>query len=202
MIHKFLYASGPFLILLFAVETAAADRITLHAGDIFICNIMDQQDNRYIVDRFPFHTIIPKWTIKKIERGTDTLPSDSAVTILSETQMYQLGGSSIAVKSVTPAETSHLELYPQREHFWIEKERYLRGYLVNRGNNSYKQLEVCFRFYSIKGTITGQVPTVIYEVYPQTMKPFIINTSWVEWNTVSKIVVETIGRVPFKKPYP
>ena len=200
MINKFLHGIGAILFFLISTEVVFADRITLLAGDIFIGKIQDINNNRYTINRFGIRDIMPRWTVKKIERDVDILPPLSAESVQSETQFFQLAGRSITVRSVTPAETSHLELYPKREHFWVEPEQYLRGYLVNHSKNAYSRLEVCFQFKDIKRMEIGRIATEIYEVYPQTMKPFIIKTNWVEWSKVQKINVEIIGRVPLKRP--
>lgn len=124
-------------------------------------------------------------------------------------RMFELMGKSIPVVSAPPAEPSHLEMYSQRSHFWSPSNRYLRGYLVNQTEKAYHSLRVEIIYYtelpeSIDSATRPHTDfrqeTEIFQVYPMTMKPFIVDTRFVEWEKVKRILFQIVGRKPMASP--
>ncbi len=124
-------------------------------------------------------------------------------------RMFELMGKTIPVVSAPPAEPSHLEMYSQRSHFWSPSNRYLRGYLVNQTKKAYHSLRVELTYFtefpeSIDSATRLHTDfrqeTEIFQVYPMTMKPFIVDTRFVEWEKVKRILFQIIGRKPMASP--
>ena len=181
---------------------ARADRITLKTGDIFIGKILALKDYRYWIERFGAKTRHPSWWIKKIESGVDQLELSQGPTPLQLVTPFVYEGRSINVTSESPAKVSHLEMYPRWSHYWIEKHRYLRGYLVNLSTDeAYRRLEIRFTYYNAQRKVVHYQSTEIFDVYPMTMKPFIIDTISVSWNVVESIRVEVTASNKFKKEF-
>lgn len=179
------------LYMFFLIIPCQADRITLFAGDIFIGKIKELTNYRYTIERGDDQQIIPQWFIKKIERGIDILPAPVNENILAGTGSVRLKGRTIPVTSASPAKADHLELYSWRGHFWKEPERYLRGYLVNEETTAFRKIEVSFHFYTQNKKDDLQLKTEVFDSYPQTMKPFIIDTRGIIWSNIQSIRIET-----------
>ncbi len=121
---------------------------------------------------------------------------------------FELMGKKIPVLSFAPAEPSHLEMYPKRSHFWVPDQRYLRGYLVNLTKKGYQSLLVEIIYYTKTPATPEELEnhgnfhqtTEIFKVYPMTMKPFIVDAQFVEWDKVKQIRFQVIGRKPLKQP--
>jgi hypothetical protein len=200
MTLRFLYLSVLFFGLSWPVSSVRAERITLYTGDIYIGKVVGKADARFTIDRFGLREVVPQWFIKELETDVQTLPPLVSGDILSGTRNYRLGGRTIPVLSSLPAETSHLELYSWRAHFWTEKERYFRGYIVNRGDEHFKSMVIQFRFMGANIEL-DRMKTEIFNCYPKTMKPFIIDTRRIEWSRVLQIHVEVISANKIKVDY-
>lgn len=124
-------------------------------------------------------------------------------------RMFDLLGKTIPVVSAPPAEPSHLELYPKQSHFWVPQNRYLRGYLANQTERAYRSLKLQITYYMELPGVIGSATqphtdfrqqTEIFKVYSQTMKPFIVDTHFVEWEKLKRIDFQIIERVPMALP--
>ncbi|MBD3266314.1 hypothetical protein GF373_06555 [bacterium] len=197
---RFYFLQLPILlfIIFLGAEAKGADRLVLYKGDIFLCDILERAQDRYLVERDGITERIPQWTIKKIERGVDTLPPLVFGDILAGTTSTRLEGRSLPVESKSPAVTSHLELYSWRAHYWRQPERYLRGYLVNQSDTGYRRLAVQFQFLNAQDLVLWKINTEVFNAHPQTMLPFIIDTRQVVFARVEKIRVKALSRVKMK----
>ncbi len=176
----------------------------MKAGDIFTGELLGEKSyKRYIIDRHGYTEIIPQWWVKEIESDEDNLlPSDSPV-VTDATNTFLLMGKEIPFYSSPPAEVSHLEMYPQKYWSFREANRYIRGYIVNRTMVGYERLEVQFRFYDEQNRRMYQKRVNLFKVYPQTMKPFAVDTWMLDWDKVVRVRVELLSgvRMPPRTPY-
>ncbi len=182
-----------FLSLVWIAIWGYADRITLHTGDIFIGEIQSEDKGRFYFNRFDFITFQPTWNVKKIEPDVDTLeltPRNGATATLQLPAKY---GNAVSVVSQPPMEASHLEFFPDRTYYYTNGERYLRGYLVNRTQESFFRIHVKVKYYDADNLLLFWQDTEVFDCYPQTMKPFIVDTRFVSWPKVVRISFEYIG---------
>lgn len=188
-------------------KTYATDRITLFHGDIFIGDELEFKDGRYLHERFGFKTRTPYWFVKKIENDINTLEltATKSGTLTTDT-LKVFGDRILSVTSQEPMETSNLELHPWRSDHWIAAERYIRGYIVNRSQVGYNVLRASIVFYGKDkpGTATEEPKKVrlmdeqiaVFKLYPNTMKPFIVDAWMVPWDKVESIQIIQTGEVP------
>ncbi|MBI1387960.1 MAG: hypothetical protein GC154_05885 [bacterium] len=184
------------LILLgfgFIQPAMALDRITLDFGDIFLGTEKEYHEFRYTFARFGYDNVIPRWWIRKWEKDVDQLVSAEDLKKYPPRGMNTISGYQVNVTSNPPAETSHLELYPPRDHFWMESGRYLRGYLVNQTEEGHQHLVVEISYYDKDGKVIFRHRTEVFNVFPKTMKPFIIDARFVPWRNVVKMNVTVVG---------
>lgn len=198
--------SAPFVFFLLmtlagtlSLTAYALDRITMDYGDIFLGEIKSIYNYHYSIERFGFTNSVPTWWVKKIEPGVEELVSQDDLKRFPPHGMNTISGFPVSVTSNSPAETSHLELYPRRSHFWMESERYLRGYLVNQSDDGYKQLKVEVCYYSDGTFPLYRHQTEIFDVFPKTMKPFIVDTRFVPWERIKRVSFIVIGGVKWAK---
>ncbi|MDP8244544.1 MAG: hypothetical protein P9L94_10725 [Candidatus Hinthialibacter antarcticus] len=198
--------SAPFVFFLIVILTATfvspaqtSDRITLDYGDIFLGEIESTYNYRYSIERFGFKNEVPTWWVKKIEPGVEELVSQDDLKRFPPRGINTISGFPVSVTSYSPAEASHLELYPNRSHFWMESERYLRGYLVNQSEEGYQQLKVEISYYSDKKTPVYRHQAEVFNVFPKTMKPFIVDARFVPWHLVKGVSFVVTGGVKWAK---
>lgn len=187
---------------------AWGDRITLYQGDIFIGAPLESKESRIWFDRQGFRKRIPTWWIKKWEAGVNQLALTSNPVGKDTVDSLQVFGEILSVSSTPPVEISHLEFYPRRSHFWIEGDRYLRGYLVNRTSSAYHSLKADIVFYGsdrvVSATQTLTIPLLrekaeVFDVYPMTMKPFLVDARFVPWEKVKAILIQPAGAIPMHR---
>ncbi|MEW6238029.1 MAG: hypothetical protein AB1656_21785 [Candidatus Omnitrophota bacterium] len=184
------------------VRPAAADRFTLFAGEIFIGNYIREQDKRFVIDRYGYTDIMPGWEIKKWEKGVDLLFPANGEIIASPTGYITLNDRRIAFQSKPPAEAGHLEMVPQLQLFWIERHRYMRGYLINRTLYGHQTLLVELTFYNAKNLTVYKQEANMFDVYPMTAKPFILDTQQAPWDEIVRIAAKTVSGVMMKPRAP
>jgi len=188
--------------MMIAAYPAAADRFTLFAGEIFIGNFIREENKRFVIDRYGYTDIIPGWEIKKWEKGEDVLFPANGEIIASPTGTIILNDRRIAFLSKPPAEAGHLEMVPQLQLFWIERNRFMRGYLINRTLFGHQTLRVEFTFYNSKNLHVYQQEADIFDVYPMTAKPFIIDAQQAPWSEPVRIAAKTLSGVMMKPRAP
>lgn len=189
-----------FFLVVFSAEMLTSpaytlDRITLDYGDIFLGEIGSTYNYRYSIERFGFKNIVPTWWVKKIEPDVKTLISQEDLQRFPPLGMNTISGFPVSVTSYSPAEASHLELYPKRSHFWMESGRYLRGYLVNQSDEGYQHLNVEISYYGTKTVPLYRHQVEVFDVFPKTMKPFIVDARFVPWQEVKSISFIVINGV-------
>ncbi len=191
-----------YSILFLAPSTGfGEDRITLFTGEIFLGTIKGEENSRFIIDRSGFERKIPNWFVTRIEKNQTVLIPAGAPTVLSPTQTVDILGRRIALTSKPPAQTSHVERYSPRGHFWSPSYRYLRGYLVNQTQMGYRRLSVSITYYSqSQKTPLYRHETEIFDVYPMTMKPFIVDCRFVPWEKVDRIDFMTVAGLKQRLP--
>lgn len=123
-------------------------------------------------------------------------------------RLFDLMGISIPVVSAPPAEPSHLEIHPKKSRWESFQNRYLRGYLANQTERGYHSLRLEITYYTeIPGLIGSATSshtdfrqtTEIFDVYPNTMKPFRVDTRFVEWDRVKRIQIQIVGKTPMTR---
>ncbi len=177
-------------ILVFCVTSAQADRITLHTGDIFIGHNIELVERQYHIERFGFMTMHPQWDVKLVEAGVETLELGAATDSL---KIPGYGGHVIRVESKSPLEASHLEFYPDKNYYHTTIWRYVRGYLVNRTQNPFLRIHAQFKYYNSDNDLLFWQDTEVFQSYPMTMKPFIVDTRFVPWERIALLRIVFIS---------
>ncbi len=195
----YLFVVSVFLACASGQNAKALDRITLYHGDIFLGEIESTFNYRYTIERFGFKSVTPTWWVKKIEQNVDELVSQDDLDTYPPIGMNTISGFTVSVTSFSPAEASHLELHPKRSHFWMESERYLRGYLVNQSETGYQQLKVEIKYYGDQAFPLYRHQAEVFDVYPKTMKPFIVDARHVPWHRTKSVSFIVIGGVKWAK---
>ena len=190
----FLFIHG--LFLLGSACLSHADRVTLFSGDIFIGTVLRVENHIYFFERFGLLSRYPEWTIKKIEPNVTQLEMPQSATKTPFISQITVNGQIVSVTSTPPVETSRLEIYPPRSHFRYEKNRYLRGYWVNRTPDAFQTVHVQLTYYELSGHILMQQETEFFDFFSMTMKPFIVDTRFVPWPRVKSILIEMISFAP------
>jgi hypothetical protein len=168
---------------------------------------VDEYQSRYRINRFGYTTNISSKKIKKIENNINDLE------IIPPIEQFMQNGTSerelnhrfertisllnrqIKITSNLQVIPSHLESYPKRYYFWMNKDKYVRGYLTNCSDNCYRQLEISVLFYNKeKVKIVRCIETFLFDVYPKTMKPFIIDTQDIPWEQIDWIDFMVISK--------
>jgi hypothetical protein len=171
------------------MSTAGADRITLFTGDIFIGTILTTEENQFVFERFGFRTVHAQWDVKKIESGVETIGIDGATASLS----IPAYDKTIEIISQPPIEASHLEFYPARHYQVTSAWRYLRGYLVNRTQNSFWKIDAQLKYYDDNKKLLFWQNVELFDVFPMTMKCFIVDTRFAPWDKVTQLAIVFIG---------
>lgn len=184
----------------FASPAPALDRITMDYGDIFLGTIEDTINYRYHVKRNGYLTALPAWWVKKIEPDVDALLSDEELARFPPRGMNTISGYEVNVTSNSPTETSHLELYPKRSHFWMQARRYLRGYFINQSDTAFKRIRIRLSYFGTDGKKKYQHETEVHEYYPKTMKPFIVDARFVPWREIARLDVRIVEAIEMKPP--
>lgn len=197
-----------FILICLTLQPAySIDRITLFHGDIFLGEELEFTDGRYLHERSGFKTQTPYWFVKQIEKDVIDLELTSTKTGTLTTDTLKVFGDRIlSVTSQEPMESSHLELHPWRSDHWIAAERYIRGYIVNRSQIGYNVLRARIIFYGMDKPGTATEPPkkvrlmeeeiVVFKLYPNTMKPFLVEAWMVPWDKVESIRIIPISEVP------
>lgn len=177
-------------------------RITLWTGEIFLAEIVAEENFRYRFNRCGLDQVIPIWRVTDIEPGVTELRSAEEAEIYPASGEVSISGRTIFVTSVPPVEASHLELYPAWTTHYQAPEQYLRGYLINHQEQGYRSIRVSLVFYDENRVRLYDTETQVFSVYGNTMKPFIVSTQFVDWSRARFIDIRPIGRSTMPRSAP
>lgn len=196
------------LLYLLSGSVGWGDRVTLKRGDIFLGARLEYENARFLYERFGYRFRVPHWLVQQIEPDADELEPTSQSVGGDAVDSLEAAGRIIPVSSTAPLEASHLEMYPALEFYWMERGRYLRGYLVNQTMRGYKEARAELLWYGAireaadgrpaeKRVLHRQVAEV-FDLYPMTMAPFIVDTIHVPWDRVQQLVIRPRALVEMK----
>lgn len=183
-----------------AAATPASDRITLNDGDVFLGVILGEENQRYKVERYGFHQLIPKWWVKKVESNTEELiPADSGI-VLEPTKTLEIRGRNFLINSEPPAYVSALGLGPPYYYYWMEGNRFLYGYVVNNTQDSFHALGLHILYFGPGGRqLLLRQEVEVFKVYGMTIKPFVVDTREVPWERVERIYIRCVSKSLMKR---
>lgn len=199
MNQNILYLIVLFLFYLSLSLDAAGERITLLEGDIFLGQIISEDDYSIKVDRYGIVQNISKRWVKRIEtEENDALPVSSA-DVLSTTSILEIKGRTVHVIAEEQAFASHLQSYSWYSHFWMEADRFMRGYLVNNTHKNYKTLFIRLQYMDQLRKVYFRQETEIFNAYGMTMKPFIVDIRDVPWEKIDMIRIDVYSAVEIRR---